>query len=160
LGLWSVCQADDVNPIISPNTNSVLNDPMRGEPVHWEAAHTFNPAAVFMDGKVCLLYRAEDNTGANAIGAHTSQLGLAISDDGLHFRRFPQPVFYPANDSQKANEWTGGCEDPQMIESANGTFVLNYARLQTVGPTFDGGKNQRQVLDVLGRRHGYLRLLR
>jgi predicted GH43/DUF377 family glycosyl hydrolase len=90
--------------------------------------HTFNPAAVAKDGKIFVLYRAEDATGSTAIGAHTSRLGLAVSDDGLHFKRFSQPVLFPADDNQKSNEWTGGCEDPRLVESEDGTYVLTYTQ--------------------------------
>jgi predicted GH43/DUF377 family glycosyl hydrolase len=117
-----------INPIVAPNTNSVFDCPMRGTSVHWEALHTFNPAAVVRDGKVCVLYRAEDDSGATQIGAHTSRLGLAVSADGLHFNRLPKPVFFPADDNQKTNEWTGGCEDPRLVEAEDGTFVLTYTQ--------------------------------
>ena len=46
------------------------------------------------DGKVIVLYRAEDDSGEMAIGGHTSRLGMATSDDGIHFRRMPEPVFW------------------------------------------------------------------
>lgn len=115
-----------VNPVITPDTNSVFFCPMRGRPVNWEFLHTFNPAAVVKDGQIWLLYRAEDNSGDATIGHHTSRLGLAISDDGLHFQRLPAPVLYPAGDSQKENEWDGGCEDPRLIETEDGTYVLTY----------------------------------
>ncbi len=118
----------NVNPVITPDTNAVFNCPMRGAPVHWEALHTFNPAAVVRNGKVYVLYRAEDDSGATSIGAHTSRLGLAVSQDGLHFKRFAKPDFYPADDSQKDNEWTGGCEDPRLVESEDGTYVLTYTQ--------------------------------
>jgi hypothetical protein len=49
----------DAQPIIKPDTNSIFNCPMRKAPVHWEATHTFNPAAIVKDGKVYILYRAE-----------------------------------------------------------------------------------------------------
>ena len=116
------------NPVISPDPQSVFDCPMRGTPVHWEASHTFNPAAVVKDGKVFVLYRAEDNTGANTIGAHTSRLGLAVSEDGIHFQRLPQPALFPAEDNQKDNEWTGGCEDPRLVEAEDGTFVVTYTQ--------------------------------
>jgi predicted GH43/DUF377 family glycosyl hydrolase len=75
-----------------------------------------------------VLYRAEDDSGATKIGAHTSRLGLAVSTDGLHFERQPAPVFFPAEDAQKTNEWTGGCEDPRLVEAEDGTFVLTYTQ--------------------------------
>ncbi len=67
---------------------------MTGKPVAWEHDHTFNPAAVVRDGKVCVLFRSEDNSG-EGIGAHTSRLGLAESKDGLHFTIQPAPVLFP-----------------------------------------------------------------
>jgi predicted GH43/DUF377 family glycosyl hydrolase len=115
-------------PIIKPDTNAVFFCPMRGRPVHWEALHTFNPAAVVQDDQVWLLYRAEDDSGTMAIGQHTSRLGLALSDDGIHFQTRPAPVFYPVDDSQKADEWDGGCEDPRVVETEDGTFVLLYTQ--------------------------------
>ena len=78
------------NPVIAPNAASVFIDPIRKAPIHWEALHTFNPAAMVRNGKVDVLYRAEDDTGAMQIGMHTSRLGLAESDDGVHFRRRPR----------------------------------------------------------------------
>ena len=116
------------NPAIRPNQASSFHDPIGGEPVHWESLHTFNPAAVVRNGKVYVLYRAEDNTGAMDIGMHTSRLGMAVSDDGIHFKQEPEPVFYPANDAQKNREWPGGTEDPRIIESEDGLYVLTYTQ--------------------------------
>ena len=116
------------NPVVSPNAASTFQDPILHAPVQWEALHTFNPAAVVHKGKVIVLYRAEDNSGAMEIGGHTSRLGLAESDDGIHFKRTGEPVFYPAEDDQKAREWPGGVEDPRIVERDDGTFVLTYTQ--------------------------------
>jgi predicted GH43/DUF377 family glycosyl hydrolase len=115
-------------PVITANRASVFTDPITGKPVHWEALHTFNPAAVVRNGKIYVLYRAEDDSGSMQIGMHTSRLGLAVSDDGIHFTRQPQPVFYPAKDSEQAREWPGGTEDPRVVEREDGTYVLNYTQ--------------------------------
>jgi len=106
-----------VNPVISPNPA-----------VAWEAYATFNPAAVVKDGKVFLVYRAEDTTGQQQIGGHTSRLGLAESTDGLHFTRRATPVLYPDTDAQRQNEWPGGVEDPRIVERDDGTYVLTYTQ--------------------------------
>ena len=119
---------DSGNPVIAPNPASVFADPIRKSPVHWEALHTFNPAAVVRNGVVDVLYRAEDDTGAMQIGMHTSRLGLAESADGIHFTRRPTPVFYPADDGQNSREWPGGVEDPRIVEREDGTYVLTYTQ--------------------------------
>jgi predicted GH43/DUF377 family glycosyl hydrolase len=82
------------------------------------------------DGKIFLLYRAEDATGRQEIGGHTSRLGLAQSSDGLHFTRRATPVLYPDSDAQRQNEWPGGVEDPRIVESddGGGTYILTYTQ--------------------------------
>lgn len=116
------------NPVITPDKNSLFRNPVDGKPVHWEALHTFNPAAIVRNSKVYVLYRAEDDTGEMQIGGHTSRLGLAQSDDGIHFSHRAEPVLYPDNDAQKEREWPGGCEDPRIVESEDGSYVLTYTQ--------------------------------
>src|SRR5271154_7139272 len=59
-------------PVIAPNPASVFSDPVTGAQTHWEALHTFNPAAVVRDGHIVVLYRAEDDSGPDSIGMHVS----------------------------------------------------------------------------------------
>jgi beta-1,2-mannosidase len=119
---------EDAQPVIMARPESVFTDPILNKPVHWEALHTFNPAAVVRDGKVYVLYRAEDDSGTMQIGMHTSRLGLAVSEDGLHFTRESTPVFYPAKDSEQAREWPGGTEDPRIVEGPDGGYVITYTQ--------------------------------
>ncbi len=121
-------RGDDPQPIISPTSETVFEDPMSGESVHWESMATFNPAAIVKDGKIHVLYRAEEKLGENEIGGHTSRIGLATSEDGREFIRNKVPIFYPAEDNQKEFEWTGGTEDPRIIETPEGTYVLTYTQ--------------------------------
>jgi beta-1,2-mannosidase len=116
------------NPLIAPLGASTFIDPILKSPVHWEALHTFNPAAIVRNGKIYVLYRAEDDSGAMEIGGHTSRLGLAQSDDGYHFTRLGEPVFFPCEDDQKGREWPGGVEDPRIVERQDGTYVLTYTQ--------------------------------
>ena len=113
-------------PIISPSATSVFLSPMNDSTVKWEEYATFNPAAVVKDGKVYVLYRAEDASGEAKIGHHTSRLGLAESSDGLRFTRRATPVLFPDKDDQSQFEWTGGVEDPRIVERDDGTYVLTY----------------------------------
>jgi beta-1,2-mannosidase len=80
------------NPVIAPRADSTFIDPILKRPVHWEVLHTFNPAAIVRDGKVYVVYRAEDDSGAMEIGGHTSRLGLAQSADGITIVRRAEQV--------------------------------------------------------------------
>ena len=125
---WTDFQRPEgVNPIISPDTTTLFYCPMRQDSIAWEASDTFNPAATIYDGKVVVLYRAEDNS-ATGIGTRTSRLGYASSDDGLHFKRMSVPIFYPADDSQKELENPGGCEDPRVAVTEDGLYVMHYTQ--------------------------------
>lgn len=115
-------------PIITPKPKIIFQDPLEQRPVEWEALHTFNPAAIVRNGKVFVLYRAEDNSGSMKIGMHTSRLGLAESADGVHFQQHAQPVFYPDRDTEQSREWPGGVEDPRIVESEDGTYILAYTQ--------------------------------
>src|ERR1051325_2086027 len=62
------------------------------------------------------------------IGHHTSRIGLAESGDGLRFTRRPTPVLYPTADAQASYEWPGGVEDPRIVETDAGVYVLTYTQ--------------------------------
>jgi beta-1,2-mannosidase len=98
-GAW---QRASNEPILSPQGST------------WESAGTFNPATVFHDGKIAMLYRAQDASG-------TSRLGYAESKDGIHFTRRPEPVLSPETDYEK----DGGVEDPRLQKFGD-TFYLTY----------------------------------
>ncbi len=118
---------DSANPIITPSNSTTFFCPIQQRQVCWESDHTFNPAAITRDGKVYLFYRAEDNYG-DGIGMHTSRIGLATSNDGIHFERDVKPILYPDQDAQKQYEFPGGCEDPRIVETEDGTYVMMYTQ--------------------------------
>ncbi len=90
------------NPILVPQGDT------------WESSSVYNPAAVVKDDQVVLLYRAH----ADDIISH---VGLATSDDGIHFERRPEPVLSP---SEPYDEF--GVEDPRVTE-IDGTYYLTYS---------------------------------
>jgi predicted GH43/DUF377 family glycosyl hydrolase len=98
-GSWPRVSND---PIISPRGDS------------WESAGTFNPAVILHNGKLVMLYRAQDKLG-------TSRLGYAESADGVHFTRASQPVLSPQADYEK----DGGVEDPRLVKFG-ATYYLTY----------------------------------
>ncbi len=112
-------------PVLTPAPDSTFLCPVRKKLVRWEERNVYNPAAVVRDGKVYLFYRADDKSPDLAWG-RTCRIGLAWSDDGIHFTRNTKPVMYPDNDKWKQYEWEGGCEDLHIIEGPDGTCYMNY----------------------------------
>jgi len=106
------------NPIIKPGTNP------------WTAEAVLNPAALVLQNRTHLIYRAIGMDGV-------SRLGYASSPDGIVFdKRLPYPVYvaqkprnlpghvrryspvlYPSGGS-----W-GGCEDPRMVNIEGRVYV-------------------------------------
>src|SRR5207247_10811290 len=117
-----------VNPAITPRATSTFRSPLGDSSVRWEEYATFNPAAVVKDGKVYVLYRAEDASGEMKIGRHTSRIGLAESQDGLRFPRGSAPVLYPDKDAQASFEWPGGVQDPRLVEVEGRTHGLTQTQ--------------------------------
>lgn len=98
------------NPIIRPGTNT------------WTAEAVLNPAAIVLDGRTHLVYRAIGMDGVSRLGYASSADGI-IFDEILPYpiyaarnpggvaesKRRYSPVMYPSGGS-----W-GGCEDPRMV---------------------------------------------
>ena len=112
-------KADAENPILSPSLEARFLDPITGKIVGWENKNVLNPTALVRDGLVHLLYRAQDSLG-------TSRIGLATSKDGIHFKKNPEPILFPTNDSFRGFEWPGGIEDPRIVETEDGGYFLTY----------------------------------
>jgi predicted GH43/DUF377 family glycosyl hydrolase len=97
------------NPILSPNPKNA-----------WESAVTTNPGAWYDEATktVYMLYRA-----AGHDIEHVVHLGLAVSQDGIHFKRASdQPVFSPSKDGFDA-----GCiEDPRIVK-IDDYYYITYA---------------------------------
>ncbi|MGE5556582.1 MAG: glycosidase [Methanocella sp.] len=95
--------------------NPILR-PIEAHP--WESREVFNPAAVYLDNKVHLLYRAIGNDDI-------SRIGYATSKDGVHIdERLPEPVFEPKAACEK-----DGVEDPRITE-IDDRLVMTYTALR------------------------------
>lgn len=102
----------------------IVHNPVLRPGIHpWQAEAVFNPAALILNGRTHLVYRAVGTDGV-------SRLGYASSSNGLVFdERLPYPIYASDNPrnipghSQRydlvmypsGGSW-GGCEDPRMIE--------------------------------------------
>lgn len=114
------------NPIITP---------IKEHP--FESKLTFNPGALYLKGRVHLLYRAvsDDNT---------SSFGYATSKDGFRLDyRSPEPVYVPREPFEKKLMPGGysGCEDPRLTKIGNRIYLLYTA--------FDGKNSPRVALSSI-----------
>ncbi len=123
------------NPIIAPDPNHP-----------WESRATFNPAAVFEDGKVHFIYRALGESDLSVLGYATSTDGTTIderSDEPIYIPREPfetpgQNVFKTFADHFASGGGYGGVEDPRITKVDN-KFYMTYV-------AFDGANPPRVAL--------------
>ena len=113
------------NPVMKADSSYTFFCPVKKEFVQWQKADVFNPAAIVRKRKVYVLFRAEDIPGT-AIGMRTSRIGLAVSKDGIHFKKRKYPVLFPDSSEFLKYDYPGGCEDPRIIEKEDGSYVLLY----------------------------------
>jgi len=118
-------------PKLDKHTHNPILTPIAGH--FWESKATFNPAAIFTQGKVHIIYRA--------IGeADTSMLGYASSQDGVHIdERLADPVYVPTQPFEYTGLRTsspqtpfasgggvyGGAEDPRLTKIGD-TLYMTY----------------------------------
>jgi predicted GH43/DUF377 family glycosyl hydrolase len=119
-----------VNPIMIADSSYVFNDPVSDTAVKWQKADVFNPGAVVRNDTVFVLFRAEDNPKA-ILGGRTSRIGLAYSTDGISFTKHPKPVLYPDNDEFSQWDQPGGIEDPRIVETPDGEYIMLYTAWNT-----------------------------
>jgi len=136
----------DKNPILEP----VLEH-------FWENQATFNPAAIYEDGKVHFIYRAIG-------GSDTSVLGYASSKDGINIdERLDDPVYVPREEfeipafgSPYPSAYTsggggyGGCEDPRLTKIGDRIYMTyvahngcNPPRIALTSISVDDFRNKR-----------------
>lgn len=115
----------DINPIMTADSSYVFVDPITDQEVQWQKADVFNPGAIVRNDTVFMLFRAEDNPDA-ILGGRTSRIGLAHSTDGIHFTKYAEPVFYPKEEEFRQWDYPGGVEDPRVVETPDGTYIMHY----------------------------------
>lgn len=122
-------QRHPANPILTPNPQQ-----------DWEAGAVFNcGVTIGPDGLFYMLYRAIGRDyRPNPVGYgyinYISRIGLAVSEDGVHFERQPEPVLQP---DTAADRW--GCEDPRITRldvDGQPTWWVTYTALSA--PAFSG----------------------
>lgn len=105
------------NPIIEPKPE---ND--------WESVSTFNPAAIELEGKIYILYRALSSD-------KTSTIGLAVTEDGFNIaERLDEPIYVPRERFEmKLTPGHSGCEDPRIVRIDDRLYMF-YTAYDNVHP--------------------------
>ncbi|MEM1737990.1 MAG: hypothetical protein QW325_04300 [Nitrososphaerota archaeon] len=116
-GMQEIFERCPWNPIIKPNTSH-----------EWESLATFNPAAIELEGKIYILYRALSRD-------KTSTIGLAVSEDGFNIvERLEEPIYVPRESFEmKLTPGHSGCEDPRIIR-LNDKLYMFYTAYDNVHP--------------------------
>ncbi|MEI8096641.1 MAG: hypothetical protein WCG73_00890, partial [Candidatus Moraniibacteriota bacterium] len=111
------------NPIIEPNHEN-----------HWEAAATFNSAALYLDNRVHLIYRAQDHGGISVFGYASSSDGINIDERSDSPVYFPYEVFETSKGKKSAHPFPcvsgggwGGCEDPRLTQIEDKIYMIYIA---------------------------------
>jgi len=103
----------------------------------WENKAVLNPAAIYLDGKFHIVYRAMSND-------NTSVLGYATSKDGIKIdKRYSKPIYTPWEDFEKKKVPGGnsGCEDPRLTKIGDRIYLLYTA--------FNGQDNPRVAMSSI-----------
>lgn len=127
---WAIgyfLEQEDASPVVREDASAVFYCPAIDKNVNWEKGGLSHPSATVQNGKVVLLYQAEDET-KDKEGRSISRIGYAVSADGLSFQKAKTPVLYPNRDSEVGHEWLGGCEDPRVAVTKDGTYVMFYTQ--------------------------------
>lgn len=115
-------------PTIGPDTKKFVR--FEGNPIispalelDWQKLATYNPAAIYEDGKIHIIYRAQALDG-------TSVFGYASSTDGLHIdENLDAPMYVPREDFEKRSQPHGnsGCEDPRITKIGDRLYMAYTA---------------------------------
>ncbi|MFA5986587.1 MAG: hypothetical protein WC819_04555 [Parcubacteria group bacterium] len=101
------------------------------EPTHdggWESKYVLNPTAIYDDGLIHILYRAQDDND-------TSYVGHATTKDGFHLvKKYDQPIYAPRIPEEVREEpGNSGCEDARITQFGN-RFYMCYTAYNGHGP--------------------------
>lgn len=120
------------NPIIEPDEN-----------LYWESKASFNPTALYHDGKVHIIYRAIGENDISVLGYARSINGFNIeksSKELAFYQKNIQPVVKttPNISYCSGGGWGGGCEDPRL--------TLIDGKVYMIYTAFDGWGSVRMAL--------------
>src|ERR1035437_1460981 len=123
----------NIDDLLASMTDKAIEENVKrfpGNPVllldqnhEWESRAVFNPAAIEINKKIYILYRAMS-------GDNTSTVGLAISKDGTHIdERLPEPIYIPRGqfEMKRIPGGNSGCEDPRVMRIGDSLYMTYTA---------------------------------
>ena len=115
----------ETNGLIKRSTSNPILKPIKEH--WWESKLVYNTGAIKVEDRIYLLYRAMGDD-------HVARFGLAVSEDGVDFRRLPYPVFLPSTDYEtphssklEHDRERGGVEDPRIIVIGDTLYIIYTA---------------------------------
>lgn len=106
------------------------NPILKADPsVPWKAKAVYNPAAIYLDRKIHLIYRGQSQDGV-------SSFGYAQSSDGYHIDEdFSESIYRPTAPFELPTKdgWNSGCEDPR-ISLINDRIYMCYTAYDGTSP--------------------------
>jgi predicted GH43/DUF377 family glycosyl hydrolase len=101
------------------------NPILTADDVPYSSHSIFNAAATVYRGRTVLLFRNENEAGL-------SSMGLAWSEDGLHFTVEPKPVMLPGDPSPFQRWEQHGISDPRITRIGN-VYYITYTGYSDLG---------------------------
>lgn len=100
------------NPILKPNLEN-----------SWESLAVFNPGAIYLNGKVHIVYRAMSQDNTSVFGYATSKNGFDIDF------KAKDPIYIPREDFEfkKIPNANSGVEDPRLVKIGNKIYMFYTA---------------------------------
>lgn len=97
--------------------------------ISWKAKAVYNPAAIYLDQKIHLVYRGQSNDGVSSFGYAVSEDGFKIKED------LDEPIYRPSADFEFPTKegWNSGCEDPR-ITKIEGRLYMTYTAYDGTNP--------------------------
>lgn len=133
--LLSFSKLKDCEEYVSDHVAPVFLERFEGnpilEPTHngdWESKYVLNPTAIYENGFVHILYRAQDDDD-------TSRIGYLTSKDGFHLvEKSDEPIYVPRIPEETRKEpGFSGCEDAR-ITKIDDRFYMCYTAYNGHGP--------------------------
>ncbi|MEI7709190.1 MAG: hypothetical protein WCI76_00580 [bacterium] len=120
------------NPIIVPASER-----------YWDSKATFNPTAMYHDGKVHIIYRAIGDTDHSVLGYAESEDGFTVSGTYhhpvyFHYMNRNPDLSTRSISYSSGGGWGGGCEDPRLTLIGDKVYMIYTA--------FDGWGSVRMAL--------------